>query len=213
MKCIHCLQRLKKKTKDHIFPYSWYPDNTPDNVQRLTAPSCGSCNNKYGALEEEFLYKLGLCLDHSKAEASGINKKILRSLGVSNKHELSEKELQTRREIGQRIISEIRPHSPDLGIPLFPGLEPHFEIPEKERTILLISVELIGECVGKIVRGLEYINGNNRYIEEPYLLEVFTFPNETEAKELEKLHNSSFEISVSNQILVPGSKLNELILM
>ncbi len=190
MKCIHCLQKLKKKTRDHVFPDSWYPDNTPDNVQRPTAPSCGSCNNRYGALEEEFLYKLGLCLDHSKAEASGINKKNLRSLGVGNKHELSEKELQTRREIGQRIISEMRPYSPDLGIPLFPGLEHHSKIPEKERAVLLLPEGLIEECVRKIVRGLEYINGNSRYIESPYQLQVFAFPKETKVKELEMFHTN-----------------------
>ena len=54
-RCIHCRETLVEATKDHVFPSSWYPDTTPDEVQRWTAPSCQRCNVESGRLEEDLL--------------------------------------------------------------------------------------------------------------------------------------------------------------
>jgi len=33
-------------TDEHIFPLSWYPDDTPGNIWKWQAPSCFERNNK-----------------------------------------------------------------------------------------------------------------------------------------------------------------------
>src|SRR5271155_3734122 len=83
LRCVHCHEPLKKKrTKDHVFPRSWYPRTTPANVQRWTVPSCGSCNGKFGEMEKELFIRLVLCVGPVKAEASGLSRAALESLGV-----------------------------------------------------------------------------------------------------------------------------------
>ena len=45
-----------------MFPGS-YPENTPEGVQRPTAPSCRPCNGKFRKLEIYLLGSRGLCID------------------------------------------------------------------------------------------------------------------------------------------------------
>jgi hypothetical protein len=45
-----------------VFPGS-YPENTPEGVQRPTAPSCRPCNGKFRKLEIYLLGSRGLCID------------------------------------------------------------------------------------------------------------------------------------------------------
>lgn len=40
---------------EHVFPSSWYPDSTPKTCQRLTVPSCPTCNARFKAAEERFI--------------------------------------------------------------------------------------------------------------------------------------------------------------
>src|SRR5437868_14538801 len=81
-KCIHCRKVMAEKTKDHVFPSSWYPDSTPANVQRWTVPSCARCNKDFGAMEEILLVRFGLCVDPRKQAALGIDKKVKRAFGI-----------------------------------------------------------------------------------------------------------------------------------
>src|SRR5215831_12374580 len=66
-----CIRRavLTAKTYDHVSPSCWYPDSTPSNVQRWTVPSCSRCNRELGAVEQELLLRLGLCVDPHKTAA------------------------------------------------------------------------------------------------------------------------------------------------
>src|SRR5580698_10012057 len=91
-RCVHCRLKLQKKTKDHVFPDSWYPASTPGNVQRWTVPSCRQCNKDLGALENEVFVPLAMCIDPRKIAAAGISKRALGSLGVGAGGKLSEKE-------------------------------------------------------------------------------------------------------------------------
>src|SRR5437868_4605227 len=82
MRCVHCHKTLTKRTKDHVFPKSWFPENTPSNVQRWTVPSCADCNGNSGEMEKELFMRLTLCVDPRKAEASGLSRRALQSMGV-----------------------------------------------------------------------------------------------------------------------------------
>ena len=52
-KCIHCLRFCEYLTEDHILPESWYPNNTPANIEKWVAPACNKCNSELGKIEEE----------------------------------------------------------------------------------------------------------------------------------------------------------------
>ena len=62
-RCIHCRETLVETTRDHVFPSSWYPETTPDEVQRWTAPSCERCNGHYGRMEVKRLAMKGSSFD------------------------------------------------------------------------------------------------------------------------------------------------------
>jgi len=50
-RCVHCLRFFKVLTSDHVFPVSWYPETTPDNLEKWQMPSCKKCNEKYGKID------------------------------------------------------------------------------------------------------------------------------------------------------------------
>src|SRR5437868_1838889 len=94
-RCIHCFNPAGN-TQDHVFPRAWYPESTPEDVQRPTAPSCRPCNGKFGRLEEYLLGRLGLCMDPRTIESSGIPARALRAVGVGVESELTAKEKRIR---------------------------------------------------------------------------------------------------------------------
>src|SRR6266699_2709643 len=108
-RCIHCLQPIRAKSEDHVFPTSWYPDTTPDTVQRWKVPSCPDCNNRLGKVEKELLIRVGICMGPDVVEASGIPGKVLRTLGVGGAGG-SEKERGLRGKTKQRIVGEFIPY-------------------------------------------------------------------------------------------------------
>src|SRR5437899_2162775 len=79
-KCVHCLKDVEERNFDHVFPESWYPDSTPPNLEKWQIPSCIPCNRDYGKLEQDFLLKVGLCLDPFDPASASIVQKSLRSL-------------------------------------------------------------------------------------------------------------------------------------
>ncbi len=177
IRCIHCLKTLyfkidnkdEKATRDHVFPNSWYPDNTPNQVQRLIAPACIKCNSELGAMEKEVFTKLACCIDPKKIEASGINERLLRSLGVGAVGNLTNKELTARIKRREKLLSEMTPFTADKKP--FPGLGLHTGYtPEVHMTVPVPKdLKKVSE---KIIRGLEYCMGD-RYIEPPNNIEVY----------------------------------------
>ena len=81
-RCTHCREPLTKSTKDHVFPSSWYPDTTPEDVQRWTAPSCESCNGHFDELEKDLLVFLACCIDPTKPAAQGLYERARRTMGI-----------------------------------------------------------------------------------------------------------------------------------
>lgn len=96
-RCVHCLQKVDNLTRDHVFPSAWYPDNTPENVQRWTIPSCKKCNEEYGRLEEDLLLRLGMCISPEDAKSSGITDKVLRSIDPQYTKDRTEKRIRERK--------------------------------------------------------------------------------------------------------------------
>jgi hypothetical protein len=170
-RCIHCRQVLVKKTKDHVFPDSWYPQSTPAKVQRWTVPSCGDCNHKYGEMENEVFIPLALCVDPRKIAAAGLSKKALRSLGIGA-GELGEDEKRKRRAVRERILKTMKPYSPDIQPHVIPGMGPHADAPPDEQFQIHFSANKLHDVLGKVVRGCEYWLTAGRIVEPPCELTV-----------------------------------------
>jgi len=107
-RCVHCLRRSESLTADHIVPSSWYPDTTPSNVERWTAPSCRECNAYLGALERDLVIRLVLCVNPRSPAASGLAAKVFRTLGLDTEG-LPAKEQAHRGKLRAKIRSELMP--------------------------------------------------------------------------------------------------------
>lgn len=81
--CVHCLKMAQKRNWDHVFPQGWYPDTTPQNLEKWKIPTCKNCNDEYGKIEDELGIILSACVDPTSSQASGIWKKTLRALDPS----------------------------------------------------------------------------------------------------------------------------------
>lgn len=176
-RCTHCREPLTKSTKDHVFPSSWYPDTTPEDVQRWTAPSCESCNGHFGELEKDLLVFLACCIDPTKPAAQGLYERARRTMGIGVDG-LSKEEKRHREARRRKLVNDARPYSPEVQPHIIPGLGPHPEASVSSQMQLPIKADDIHAVVKKIVRGCEYWLAGGRIVEPPYEIEVF-FPTKT----------------------------------
>ncbi len=172
-RCIHCRQLMAERTKDHVFPDSWYPASTPARVQRWTVPSCSVCNGTFGELESEVFVPLALCIDPRKIAAAGLSKKALRTLGIGAGGKLSESEKRIRKAVLDKVFRGAKPYSPEVKPHTLPGLGPHPEAPENQQLQIFIPGKELQEVFGKIIRGCEYWLANGRIVEPPYEVSVY----------------------------------------
>lgn len=70
-KCVHCLRDPVELTSDHMFPKAWYPDTTPEDLEKWQIPSCFECNQRLGKLENDLLGRVALALDAKKSRVEG----------------------------------------------------------------------------------------------------------------------------------------------
>ena len=149
--CIYCLEEVKRPTKDHVFGRSYYPETTPEDVQRWTVPACRKCNNDLGQIEDEVLVRLALCLDRRKPAAKGIVEKALRSLDPRNAKSSREKKARARRQ--QRVLGEIKEWDSKP-----PGLLPFTDINwwMGSRQAVLVPKADLDAVVVKWMKGVHY---------------------------------------------------------
>jgi hypothetical protein len=171
-RCIHCREALVKKTKDHVFPSSWYPDSTPLKLQRWTVPSCERCNCEFGSLEKELFVRLALCIDPRKAAAAGISKRAIRSLGIGVAG-ISDEERRHRQSLKEKVFARAKPVSSSKDLAhVLPGLGPHPEASPAQQLQISIPEKMLAAVAKKIVRGCEYWLANGRIIEPPYEIDL-----------------------------------------
>jgi hypothetical protein len=144
---------------------SWYPDTTPETIQRWKVPACPECNNHLGQLEKDLLVRLALCIDPHSPAASGIAAAALRALGI-DAGDLPEGEKAHRERLRARIKAECMPHAETAALPgKIPGLGPPDDQPSEWAIgIPWAALSIIAE---KIARGCEY-KLKMRYVELPY---------------------------------------------
>jgi hypothetical protein len=172
-RCIHCRQKLQEKTKDHVFPDSWYPASTPANVQRWTVPSCGPCNGDSGQLENEVFLPLALCINPQKNAAAGLSKKALRAFGIDADGQLSDDEKRIRRGVQAKIFEGAEPYLAEVKPHVLPGLGPHPQAPDNQQLQIFVPDEKLQKVFKKIVRGCEYWFADGRIVEPPYEVNIY----------------------------------------
>lgn len=160
---------MQKVTRDHIFPTSWYPENTPLNLERWTVPSCSSCNAKLGTIEEDLKIRMGLCIDPSALPAMGIADDALRA--INPRFARDERDRKSREKKREKIIQELMPIARNAqGI--LPNFGPH---PGQEGRSTLVGIPIPAshiEVVGnKILRGL-YYKFERRFVELPLKIDI-----------------------------------------
>ncbi|WP_148255409.1 HNH endonuclease [Aidingimonas lacisalsi] len=153
--CVHCVRKVAERNWDHVFPQSWYPDTTPDNLEKWKIPSCKKCNGEYGRLEEELGTLLSACIDPTKAQASGIWEKTLRSLDPSQGKDEKDKRIRAKRK--ERLLSQILEGDQIPSEGVYPGLGERWGRPRREQHALLVPAKYLERIAEKVVRGLAYI--------------------------------------------------------
>ncbi|MBE9207314.1 hypothetical protein IQ244_12410 [Nostoc sp. LEGE 06077] len=170
-RCVHCLQNVDNLTRDHVFPSAWYPDNTLENLQRWTVPSCKKCNEEYGRLEEDLLLRLGICICPEDANSSGISDKVLRSIDPESAKNRTDKRFRERKR--EKIKKELFQWKTMPTIGLHPNFGVQNNIYYPEYLTILISAEKLERLCHKIVRGITYIT-DKVFIEENSNIHFFT---------------------------------------
>jgi len=188
MICIHCLEDLKKKTRDHVFPSSWYTDDTPSWVERWTVPSCRACNEKFGKLEQELFIRLVPCIDPKKAEASGITNKLIKTF-------------QKRPHFLRELSKNLKPYSKNMKI--LPGLGLHKGFSIESQKGIDVPRNLLISVLEKIFKGVEY-KLTGQHIKDPYNLEIYHVYEEPE------LVKNLFQKNKKVNFLGPGFKLERI---
>ena len=192
-KCVHCLAELTKETrsKDHVFPKQWFPDTTPQNLNRWTVPACKKCNGDLGEVENRLLTVLSCCVDPTKPETAGVYQRVRRGLAIGltdeERKKLDPRELRAREQAKQELLQEMRPldaAGPDEIASLFPGLGP-WHTPQRQ-FMLTIREQDIRRFSEKMVRGCEFKIAQ-RLIEPAYSVAVFFVRENDVTPEIQKL--------------------------
>jgi len=165
-KCIHCLQEFAELTSDHVFPKSWYPNTTPENIEKWQAPCCKECNQIYSKIENDLLQRFGMCVNPELEAASGIPKKIMRSYKAQ--HAKSEKDATLRSKTKEKLISCLVPREKIKENSLLPSRQPIHGSPFG----ILIPEKELKKIAEKIIRGITYVI-NSLYIDSSHHVNIY----------------------------------------
>jgi hypothetical protein len=173
--CVHCGLHSDELTWDHVFPKAWYPDDTPENLEKWKMPACLACNGEYGELEKDLLLRLGMSIGPEEARASGIADKVIRSMDPSAAHDERDRAARARQHaaLGKEMIDV--GDNPQMGV--LPGFGPNPDPAKRSSWGIRVPKESLERLGQKIVRGLTYIR-TGKLIGAGYLLEVFVLNGE-----------------------------------
>jgi hypothetical protein len=187
-RCVHCRETPVKLRKDHVFPDSWYPESTPGTVQRWTVPTCSRCNCQLGLVEKEVFVRLGLCVNPEKVAATGISKRVIRSLGIGAEG-LDEDEKRIRTALKDEVLRGAKPFAEEARPHILPGIGPHPEAPAEQQIQINIQADKLYEVAQKIVRGCEYWFSNGRIVDAPYEIDIF-FAHEADVPDVVRMFSA-----------------------
>ena len=136
-KCVHCLKNNVTVTDDHVFPRSWYPENTSTSIEKWKIPACSPCNKEHGKSEQDLLIRLGLCIDPQSPGALGIVPKALRS--ISPQYAADEREAQHRKAKREKLLRQIIKGNDLLRESIYPNFGEKWGRPPEQQHIITFS--------------------------------------------------------------------------
>lgn len=191
-RCVHCLDEFDFLTSDHVFPDSWYPDTTPENLEKWQMPACSECNKIHGRMENDLLLRFGLCIDPADQKSLGITQKALRSVDpeCAKKPKDREHRLKRRNKILRTLVPSATIHDESI----FPNFGRYPGFPAEDQPGVLIAesdLKMLGE---KLVRGITYVI-DKCFIEKDHKVEVFFLRDEAATPILAQLqtHGAKYE--------------------
>ncbi|MCK5594947.1 hypothetical protein KAI19_02070 [bacterium] len=201
-KCIHCLNEFSELTSDHVFPKSWYPSATPENIEKWQAPCCKDCNHIYSKIENDLLQRFGMCVDPDNDAAKGIAEKAMRSYKTQNAK--TSKDARLRLKTRQKLISNLISRDQIKKSSLLPSKQP---VPNTPFGILIPDAEY-KKMGRKFIRGITYVI-NSAYIDSTHKISIY-FQNEVNTSyihELLKEHGEKY--SCGKGIIIERAVLPE----
>jgi hypothetical protein len=163
-KCVHCLKDDVELTSDHMFPKSWYPDTTAENLEKWTIPSCLECNQRHGKLERDLIGRVALSLDANNPASKGLAEKALRAINpaaAKNEGDAAARDARAKKLLGEMFKGE-----QIKGKNVVPGLGERWNRPIEQQLAIKIPEESFPAITEKIVRGLVY-REDDAFIEPP----------------------------------------------
>lgn len=201
-RCVYCLENFEELTSDHVLPESWYPDNTPDNLEKWQVPSCYECNQEHGRNEEELLLKLGLHFDPQEGGLKKVAGKVSRSMNPV--HGKSKRDRQKRLKQRNRVKKELR-RAFKLNfskLNILPGFGFNPDFPLSEQPPILVPAKKLKKFGEKVTRGVFYLF-KGTYIEKDYDIETFVLQgNLQQARELLGPHGKEYNCGQGIQVVV-----------
>ena len=158
-RCVHCHALLTPSTttKDHIFPSSWYPASTPQNLAKWTVPSCKACNERYSRIEEELLTRFTLCLDPKAEAAVGLYDRVKRSINLEdapNQREAKIRKAKLRKLNLTYLTNEEIQRVPAANF--LPGFGPFSNDISPDKLAVIIPFDFINSYIEKLCKGLAF---------------------------------------------------------
>lgn len=211
-KCVHCLNDPVERNMDHVFPRSWYPDDTPENLAKWQVPSCIPCNSRYGKIESDFLSRVGLALEPKHPASRGVVQTALRSMRPSAGRD--EHDSAKRADRGKRILAETLQGDQIPQGATIPGMGERWGRPVEEQIAVLLPADSLELMTKKIVRGIFYVE-DEMFIEPPFTIDFFVL-EEAGAKEITEALNKFGTVHarepglVVRRAVVPDDKRSSL---
>ena len=174
-RCVHCLKEGIERNWDHVFPRSWYPEDTPENIAKWQIPSCIPCNERYGRIEADFLSRVGLALEPHHPASRGVIETALRSMKPAAGRDDRDSAMRLAR--GKKILAETLQGAEIPREATIPGMGERWGRSPEEQIAVLLPAESLELMTKKIVRGVFYIK-DEIFIEPPYEIDFFVLPDD-----------------------------------
>lgn len=169
-KCVHCLKEGVELTSDHMFPKSWYPDTTPENLEKWQFPCCRPCNQRYSKIEDDLLNRFALTLDAKHPASQGLVDIALRAIDPNAGRD--EKDAAARAARRRKILGDMFKGEKIPDDQVMHGLGERWGRDKAEQLAIQIPRASLDAMTAKIVRGLVY-REDGRFIEPPYKLTTY----------------------------------------
>lgn len=111
--CAYCGAENVELTIEHVFPESWYPDDTARSAM-LTVPACSACNARFDKIEKPMFLPLALTLP-SDPRFDLIVERAIRSADPNVAKSI--RDASHRKKRGDSIMGRSRIVAPEVPIP------------------------------------------------------------------------------------------------